>query len=114
MERLNASAMLQLEEDLISSKNASELLVKLQIGLKPIAMFSDMLILTQDQHQLCALATTYEPLSGVCLLQHDALIKRVFDNNVLVVNTHQLPQEWQLPQSAEKVGTLFTPCKTAS
>lgn len=42
--------MLQLEEDLISSKNASELLVKLQIGLKPIAMFSDMLILTQDQH----------------------------------------------------------------
>lgn len=103
MERLNASAMLQLVEDLISSKNASELLVKLQIGLKPIAMFSDMLILTQDQQQLCALATTYEPLSGVCLLQHDALIKRVFDNNVLVVNTHQLPQEWQLPQSAEKV-----------
>ncbi|MDE3274114.1 PAS domain-containing sensor histidine kinase [Pseudoalteromonas sp. G4] len=106
MERLSANAMLQLVEDLISSKNASEVLVKLQLGLKPIATFSDMLILTQDHQQLCALASTFEPLSGVCLLHSNSLMERVFENNVMVVSSNVLPADWQLPQQEQKIALV--------
>ena len=96
MERLNANDMLRVINELLSSKNAAELLVKLQLGLKPIAEISDILVLTQDANQLCALTSTFEPLCGVCLLE-PSFVKKVFERNVCAANICQLPNDWILP-----------------
>ncbi|MEI4551640.1 ATP-binding protein [Pseudoalteromonas spongiae] len=96
MERLNANDMLRVVNELLSSKNAAELLVKLQLGLRPIAEISDILVLTQDANQLCALTSTFEPLCGVCLLE-PSFVKKVFERNVCAANICQLPNDWILP-----------------
>ncbi|WP_372765789.1 response regulator [Pseudoalteromonas sp.] len=106
MGKLSANATLQLLEDLISSKNAFELLIKLQIGLQPIVRFSEILILTQDHSQLCAVASTYEPLSGACLFNKEELFESGFEEQILVVNNTELPADWQLPNTGNKAALI--------
>lgn len=96
MERLNASAILRVVNDLLSSKNAAELLLKLQLGLRPIAEIGDILVLTQDANELCALTSAFEPLSGVCLLD-SSFVNTVFERNIYAANICQLPGDWILP-----------------